>query len=360
MMDRFSSTTRTSVSPSAKSRTPLGFERPGHRHLVEAQPDLARLGGADAKVIQCLAHVEIGFAGGDDAEARLRRVEHDAVEPVGAGERHRSGELVAVQPQLLLQRRIRPPDIEPARGQREIIWQRDLDAAGIDRDRGRAVHRLGDGLERDPAPGIARHRPAVEPEIEDVLDAGRVEHRDRGVDKGEFRLVRQGRGFAHVVVAGQQQHPAVARRPGRIAVLQRIAAAVDPGPLAVPHGKDAVVFGAGKEPQLLAAPDRRRRHLLVDRRLKADVVALDEAARTPQRLVERAQGRPAVPGDKAPGVEAGRGIALALHHRQAHQGLRAGQINPALLEDILVVERDRRQPGMPLGHRGLPLRSVRL
>jgi hypothetical protein len=40
---------------------------------------------------------EIGFAGGDDAEARLRRVDDDAVEPVGAGERHRSGELVAVQ-----------------------------------------------------------------------------------------------------------------------------------------------------------------------------------------------------------------------------------------------------------------------
>ena len=88
-----------------------------------------------------------------------------------------------------------------------------------------------------------------------------------------FGLVRQGRGFAGVVVAGEQQHPAMRRRAGGVAVLERVAAAVDPGPLAVPHGKDAVVFGAGEQPELLAAPDRGRAELLVDRRLKADVVA---------------------------------------------------------------------------------------
>ena len=50
------------------------------------------LGGlriADAEFFERLAHVEIGFAGRDDAEARPRRVDDDAVEPVGAGEGER-------------------------------------------------------------------------------------------------------------------------------------------------------------------------------------------------------------------------------------------------------------------------------
>src|SRR5260370_4975248 len=102
------------------------------------------------------------------------------------------------------------------------------------------------------------------------------------------------------------------RRPGGIAVLQRIAAAVDPRPLAVPHGEDAVVFSAGEQPHLLAAPHRRRRHLLVDRRLKLDVVALDEPPCTPQRLIEPAQRRTAIPGDKAAGIEPGTSNTLPL------------------------------------------------
>src|SRR5260370_42544773 len=101
-----------------------------------------------------------------------------------------------------------------------------------------------------------------------------------------------------MVVARRPQLPAMARRPGGIAVLQRIAAAVDPGPLAVPHGEDAVVFGAGEEAELLAAPHCGRGHLLVDRRLEADVVALDKAAPPPEPLLDPAQGRPAVPADK--------------------------------------------------------------
>ena len=157
-----------------------------------------------------------------------------------------------------------------------------------------------------------------------------------------------------MVVAGQRQHAAMRRGAGRVAVLQRVAAAVDPRPLAVPDREDAVIFGAGKQPDLLAAPDRGRGQLLVDRRLELDVVALDKAARAPQRLVERAERRAAIAGNKAAGVEPGRGIALPLHQRQAHQRLRAGQIDPAPFERVLVVERDRRQRIRPIGHRGLP------
>ncbi len=154
-----------------------------------------------------------------------------------------------------------------------------------------------------------------------------------------------------MIVAGQRQHAAVGRGAGRVAVLQRVAAAVDPRPLAVPDRKDAVIFGAGEQPDLLAAPHRGGGQLLVDRRLKLYMVALDKAARAPQRLVERAERRAAIAGNKAAGVEPRRRIALALQQRQAHQRLRAGQIDPAFFKNVLVVERDCRQR---VGHRGLP------
>ena len=140
-------------------------------------------------------------------------------------------------------------------------------------------------------------------------------------------------------------------------MLQRIAAAVDPRPLAVPDREDAVIFGAGEQADLLAAPDRGRGQLLVDRRLELDVVALDKAARAPQRLVEPAERRAAIAGNKAAGIEPGRDVALPLHHRQAHQRLRAGQIDPALLESVLVVERDRRQRHRDLRASLLPSRK---
>src|SRR5665213_1214261 len=102
--------------------------------------------------------------------------------------------------------------------------------------------------------------------------------------------MRQGRGFARVVVAGDRQHPAMGRGAGRIAMLQRVAAAVDAGALAVPDREDAVIVRAGEEADLLAAPDRGRADLLVDLRLELDVVAVEKPPRAPQRLVEPAQG----------------------------------------------------------------------
>ena len=83
---------------------------------------------------------------------------------------------------------------------------------------------------------------------------------------------------------------------------------------------------------LLGAPQGGGGEVLVDARLEVDVVLLDEALGLPQRLVEAAQRRAAIAGDEAGGVEAGGEVALALHHRQAHQRLRAGQVDAAAFE----------------------------
>src|SRR5690348_6995074 len=72
----------------------LRLQGPAHRDLVEAQPDAARLALADAEILERLPHIEIGLTGRDDAEASLRAVEDNAVEPIGAHERERCPELV--------------------------------------------------------------------------------------------------------------------------------------------------------------------------------------------------------------------------------------------------------------------------
>ena len=115
------------LQPLGEAPHSLGLERPRHRHLVEPQAQRPRLRLADAEFLQRLAHIEIGFAGGDDAEPRLRRVDDDAVEPVGAGEGERRRHLEAVQPRFLVERRVGPADVEPARRHLEILRQDDLD-----------------------------------------------------------------------------------------------------------------------------------------------------------------------------------------------------------------------------------------
>src|ERR1700730_11802983 len=143
------------------------------------------------------------------------------------------------------------------------------------------------------------------------------------------------------------------RRTGGVAVLQGVATAVDPWSLAVPQGKDAVIFGPRKQAGLLTAPDRRRTELVVDRRLKAYVIALENPSGAPQPLIEPTQRRAAITRDETGRVETCRSVALALHHRQTHQRLGPGQIDPSPLQRVLIVEGDRRQRHHDL--RGFPL-----
>jgi hypothetical protein len=132
------------------------FQRPGQRDLVDAQPQLPRDVVGDPEIRQRLAQIEIGLAGGEDAEPRRAAVEHDAVELVGAGEGGDGLHFGPVQPALLRKRRIRPAHPQPVRRRRKIIRRHDLDPGRIAEDRRRAFDCFGDGLEADPAAGITR------------------------------------------------------------------------------------------------------------------------------------------------------------------------------------------------------------
>ncbi|OPZ02233.1 MAG: hypothetical protein BWZ09_02581 [Alphaproteobacteria bacterium ADurb.BinA305] len=351
----------------------LGVERPHHADLVQAQADRRGGGLVDAEVVERLAHVEVALAAGEDAQARLRRVDDHAVQPVLAAVGERGVELVVEQALLLHQRGVGPAQVEAVERQRELLRARDPDvhAEGIDVDRGRGLDRVGQRLERHPAARVARHREAVQAVFQVFLDAGGGEHRHHQRLEHVLGLVRQGRGLGGVVVAGDHQHAAMLRGAGGVGVAEDVAGPVHAGSLAVPDGEHAIDLGVGVEAELLRAPHRGRGEVLVEPGLEADVHRLEEALRLPELLVDAAERRAAVAGDEAGGVQAGGLVAQLLHHRQAYQGLDAGHPGAAGLEGVFIVEGDgggdvrhggvnRRRSaglrvwrGLPAGRRGL-------
>ena len=57
-------------------------------------------------------------------------------------------------------------------------------------------------------------------------------------------------------------------------------------------------------------------------------------------LVEAAERRALVAGDERAGLQAARAVGAVLVEQHAHEGLDAGEEDPALLEQVLVVEGD--------------------
>ena len=293
-----------------------GFQRPDHRDLVQPDADGPAAVVVQPQVGQRLAGVVEGFAAGDDAESVVRTFDHVVVEPVGAHIGQRGVPLEVEQPRLLHQRGVGPADVQPARRHREIGRQQDLDAVGRDIDAGRRLDHFLDRLHRGPQTREAAHRERVQPEVKDVLRAGREEHRQPAGFEDVVALVRGGAAFGHMVVACQRDHAAVRRGARHVGVFEHIRAAVNARAFAVPDAEHAVeLLVRGVELDLLRAPDRGGRQFLVDTGLEHDVLRRQVFLGGPQRLVIAAQRRAAVAADEAGGVQTHRRIALALQHR---------------------------------------------
>ena len=314
--------------------------------LVEADAELVGLHLIDAELIEGLAHIEIALAAGDDADLGVGAAAgDDAVELVGAGEGQDGGALVVVQARFLVERLVAEADVEALGGHDEVVGNLDLDAVDAAVDGGGGLDVVLHAFDADPHAGEARQREAEDAEVEDLLHAGRIEHRDHVVDEGELGLVRGRRALAGVVVAHQGEHAAVLGGAGVVGVAEHVAGAVEARALAVPDAEHAVVFALASELGLLRAPQRRGGKVLVEARHELDVVGLEDALGAQHRRFQRGDGRAAVAGDVARGVEAGLHIAGTLGQDQADDRLGAGQQLPGLVEGIFVVEAD----GM-LGH----------
>jgi len=332
----------------------LPAERPRAGDFVDAQADIVAFDFVEAELVERLTHVEIGFAGGDDADLRIATARgDDLVELVGAHESEHGVALVIVQTRLLAEERILQPDVEAAFRHDEVGRRDDLDTVYAGIDHAGRLHRLVHAFERGPSAGIARHRPAVERVVDDLLHAGGIQNRDHHVDEMKFGLVRGGRGFRGVVVAHQRQHAAVLGRAGEIGVAEHVAAAVDAGALAVPQAEDAVVFALAAQLGLLRAPQCGGGEVFVQSGLELDVGGRELPPGAHELLVEGAERGTAIAGDVARGVQARALVALALHQRRAHQRLEAGHQDMVLGQVIFVVEADgSERHAKPLATRG--------
>ena len=141
-----------------------------------------------------------------------------------------------------------------------------------------------------------------------------------------------------MVVADDDQHAAMSRRAGGVAVVQGVARAIDAGAFAVPHGEYAIDVAVGAHAGLLGAHDGGGGHVFVDAGQERDLVGVQRFLRFPHGHVDAAQGRAAVAGHEAGGVQAALAVDAALGEHDAHQGLGAGEKDAAGLAGEVVGE----------------------
>ena len=82
-----------------------------------------------------------------------------------------------------------------------------------------------------------------------------------------------------------------------------VAGPIETRRLAVPEAEHAIDGGAGEQANLLAAPDRGGRELLVDAGLKMHLLRLEGRPLLPERLIEAAEGRAPIAGNEATRVQ---------------------------------------------------------
>src|SRR5579883_286697 len=112
-----------------------------------------------------------------------------------------------------------------------------------------------------------------------------------------------GRGFGGVVIAHQSENAAISRAAREIGVAEDVAAPVNPRPLAVPEGEDAIVFTFASHLGLLRAPNGRRGEVFVEARLKDNLCGIEHALGAHEGEVEAAERRAPVARDEASRIE---------------------------------------------------------
>ena len=175
-------------------------------------------------------------------------------------------------------------------------------------DAGRRLDDLLDRLHARPDAGEAAHREGVQAHVEDVLHAGREEHRQAAGLEDVVALVRRG---ASSWRCGRRRRARSRRRacavPAMLACLKTSEQRSTPGPLPyqMPNTPSNLLAPADRG-RAAACPRRAvARELLVDAGLEHDVLRREVLLGLPQRLVVAAERRAAVAADEAGGVQAG-------------------------------------------------------
>ena len=212
----------------------LRLQRPGQRDFIDADAEFGGARFSDAELGERLPHVEIGLAGGDDAQPRLRRIDHHAVEAVGAGERRAAASFGPCRRRSCSSNPCRRAASgyagRPTEGRNRLGY-----VTGRAADRRRpsgAVDGFARRLERHPAAGKPRQRETEQPEIEIILDRRRIEDRHHRRLKGLLALISGGGALRAVIVARDGEHAAVGCAvPAQLAWRSTSSERSTPGPL---------------------------------------------------------------------------------------------------------------------------------
>ena len=280
------------LQASRKFARELGFERPHHRHLVQANADALAGGVVQPQVQQRLARIVKGLTAGHQAKAIMGALNHVVVKTVGADVGQRGVPLGIEQAGFLVERGVRPADVHAAGGHGKVGGDLDAHALRIHIHGGARLDNFLDGFHTRPHARKTAHSNAVQAQVEHVLHAGRKKQgRATGLED-VVTLVRGCGAFGQVVIPGHGQHAAPGRGSGHIGVLEHVRAAVHARALAVPDAKHAVIFidPRRRKAQLLRAPQGGGGQFFVDAGLKNDMVRFQMRFGLLQRLVVRAQG----------------------------------------------------------------------
>ena len=317
--------------PIRESACAFFFKRPDEADFVDANAERRGVALMNAEIAKRLPDMEIAFAGGRDAEAGPRAIEDDAVEPVRASKRHRGWQPEMAVHLFLLRRRQMKSAISSAGRVGNVFRDHRLVAVDVDPDGGACVHRVRDGLDADPKPGEAREIEALHAELDHFRDIGGVQDRNFRIHEGKVALVRKGRGLAGMIVAREGENAAVARRAEHGCMFEGVARPVHARPFAVPDAENAVIAGAGEEPDLLAAPDGRRRQFLVYARLEDNVMIGEALALAPKVFVINSKWRTAISRNKSCRVQTTFSINFTAQQRKPDKSLNAGDKDLARL-----------------------------
>ena len=280
---------------------------------------------------------------GHQADRRIGRAEQTSVERVGAHPGHQRGQPLLHDPAFQLEAvgGEAQGGVVADRVRRQGVVRGDEAAERGNHDGGGLLGGLGGGLERGPEAAVARQREAGEAEIQDVLHRGRVEDRHHHAFEDVLGLVRIGGGLCAVVIPGDRQHAAQAVGAQGVGAAERVARAIDAGPLAVPHAEDAADPGAGEGLDLLRAPQHGGGHVLVQPGLETDVVRGEEFLPAPQFQIEPAERGTAIARHQPASALAGRAIQPRLFQQHANQRLDTGEQDRLVELDVAAVEGQR-------------------
>ena len=279
---------------------------------------------AQPQIVEGLPHVRVAFAYSHNADPAARVRIHDAVEVVGADIRFHQRPLFLHQLLLHGQCARSHDDLVEALGKR-ARGQRDVWPHTGQINRARAIAHRRRQLERGYHASVARQGDRVQPQANDIFDAGRIENRHHAAAQHPIAGPRRDRALGAMIFSRQQDHRASCSRAAEVGQPHLVGNPHRAVRLAIPKG---IYVPTGRK---LAAQYGRGRSFFVDAELMHRAPQLVEHFELGDDLqIQPTQRRPFIASEIGLVDVAGGLVALLFFAHEAHNRLHAREKDPAI------------------------------